>query len=84
MSEFAGYDAWKLATPPDPDEEAGLRDCGQCCTVVPVECLDDGGICPACVQANETCAKCGTQLRDHYIGGRWDPCDFDEDAGRER
>lgn len=36
-------------------------------------------------QLNETCPKCGAQLRDHYgAGGWWDPCDFDEDMGRER
>jgi hypothetical protein len=25
-----GYDAWKLATPPDTDEAAGWRECADC------------------------------------------------------
>lgn len=28
--DIPGYDAWKLATPPDPDEEAGLCECQEC------------------------------------------------------
>lgn len=30
MSDLPGYDAWKLATPPDADEEAGWRECDDC------------------------------------------------------
>jgi hypothetical protein len=54
---LAGYDAWKLATPPDADEEAGLRECGECGEIVPHEQLDEELTCQACLYP--PCSDCG-------------------------
>ncbi len=76
MERLPGYDAYKLASPEDRDEDMRCSHCGGGIDCRPgEEAVDSKGkpLCPDCEEYTAECAACGLRLLKEDMERQYDP-----------